>query len=72
MIRELTENEIAQVSGAEFAITLGGALAASASAFLNVATPFGDFQSAIGGGFQTAGQVGLTLPSLTDLLGDLF
>jgi hypothetical protein len=68
MIRELTENEIAQVSGAEFAITLSSAFAPSASAFLN----FGDFQSEIGGGFQTAGQVGLTLPSLTDLLGDLF
>ena len=72
MIRELTTTEIDQVSGAAFGVTLGAALTGSAAAFFDLESPFGDFATSIGGGFETGGQIGVTLPSLTDLLGDLF
>lgn len=72
MIRELTATEIDLVSGAEFGVTLGAAIGGSVSAFLALTSPFGDFGSSIGAGFQTGGSIGVTLPSLADLLGDLF
>lgn len=71
MIRELTTTEIEQVSGAASTVGIGYSFSVGFAASVGLATPFGDITPSIGGGFQSVGEIGLRIPSLADLLGDL-